>query len=96
MSEAIFTRQDIDNFRLDTDKYNLTLTQIKPVVLQHVADKNENVNIKTYNINNTVEVIESLDSVEKLFKYMNNKLAKYEAIKNEQAIKSKIQEQVQG
>ena len=94
MTEAIFTQQDIDGFVFDATRYTLTLGQLQPVVLQHVADKNTNMNIKTFNINKTVEIIQTIDTVPKLLRYMQNKLNKYEASKDEQAIKSKIQEQV--
>lgn len=96
MTEAIFTQDDINTFALDANKYTLTMSQLKPVVLQHISDKNSNMNIKTYNINRTVETIQGLDTMSDLFRYMRNKLAKYEAVQNEQAIKSKIQEQVKG
>ena len=95
-TQPIFTQQDIDGFKFDTTKYNLSFAQLLPVILKHVADKNENFNIKTYNINKTVEIIGSFNTNDELFKYMQNKLNKYEATKNEQAVKSKIQEQVQG
>ena len=94
MTEPIFTQSDIDLFKMDHNRYTLTIQQLKPVVLDHVSKKNENMNIKTYNINRTVEVIQTINSVNDLFKYMENKLAKYEAKLNEHTIKSKIQEQV--
>jgi hypothetical protein len=91
MTEPIFTESDIALFRMDHNKYTLTIQQLKPVVLDHVAKKNENLNIKTYNINRTVETIQAIDTVEDLFRYMENKLSRYEATLNEQAIKRKIQ-----
>lgn len=93
-TQSIFTQEEIDNFKLDVSRYNLSITQIKPVVLQHVANKNDNFNIKTYNINRTVEIIQSLTTIEALFNYIQNKLNKYEAKINERSIKSKIQEQI--
>lgn len=93
-SEAIFTQQDIDLFKMDHSKYTLTITQLKPVVLEHVGKKNENFNIRTSNINQTVEVIQGIADVDSLFRYMQNKLNKYEAMIDERTIKSKIQEQV--
>ena len=95
-SEPIFTQSDIDLFKMDFNRYNLTLQQILPVVLEHVQNKNSNMNIKTYNINRTVETLQTVKSVEDLFKYMQNKLNKYEETINARKLKGKIQEQIKG
>jgi len=91
-SEAIFTESDIGLFRMDYNRYNLTIQQLKPVVLDHVGSKNKNMHIKTSNINKTIENIMVIDTVPNLFKYMENKLEAYERTCNERAIKNKIQE----
>ena len=93
-SQPIFTQEEIDGFQFDTTRYNLSLSQIQPVLLQHVAEKNDTFNIKSYNINNTVETIQGMLTTEGLFKYLQNKLNKYEAKINEYTNKSEIQEQV--
>lgn len=82
MSEPIFTKSDIELFRMDYRKYNLTMQQILPVVIDHVKDKNSNLNIRTYNINRTIEVLQTLASTKDLFRYMENKLKKYEETVN--------------
>lgn len=81
-SEAIFTQEDINNFALDANKYNLTMMQLKPVVLKHVSDK-ERFDIKPKNINKTIETVLSINDMQSLFSYMRNKLKKYEAAKDE-------------
>lgn len=96
MSEPIFTESDIELFKMDHRKYNLTMSQILPVIVEHVREKNSNMNIKTYNINRTVETLQTLTDVDGLFKYMENKLKKYEETINARKLKSKIQEQVKG
>lgn len=93
-TDAIFTQEEINTFKSHTEMYDLTVLQLKPVVLNHIVYKNENFNIKTYNVNKTVEIVESMTSTTELLRYMQNKLNKYEATKHERTIKSKIQEQI--
>lgn len=82
MSEAIFTKLDIEVFKRDYNKYNLTMEQLLPVVLDHVTRKGKSMSIKDYNIDKTIDKIQKFKNAPALFKYMENKLKKYEEVKN--------------
>lgn len=91
-AEPIFTEDDIALFKMDHNRYNLTIQQLKPVVLEHIAKKGETTNIGTGNINVTTERVISISTVPELFQYMENKLAAYKRTLDERAVKSFIQE----
>lgn len=76
-SEPIFTIYDIDAFKNDINKYQLTLDQLMPAVLDHIKDKGENFNIRSYNINTTIENMQNQKTTHSVIKYMENMLKAY-------------------